>query len=96
MKKIKIVRKIVLISLFTLLLAYFATTKIDNTKTAENIYNDSIYKILEIKSFTNQIESFGSACIISKNEVITNFHVISFRKNNELKIHENIKVRFLT
>jgi S1-C subfamily serine protease len=52
---------------------------------------------VEVKSTTDEIESYGTAVVISnQGELITNFHVISCIQNSEKHIHETILMRLST
>jgi serine protease Do len=81
---------ILTVSLVTLVL-------VDYFKSPKKIFNKNIQSIVELKSTTNEIESFGTAVVISnQGELITNFHVISYIQNSENHIHETILIRLST
>lgn len=65
-------------------------------KSADKIFNDSIYSVVEVKAVTADIgESFGSAVFV-KNDgtLITNAHVVTYKDNAQYFAFENIEIRF--
>ena len=65
-------------------------------KTAEEVFNNSLQSIVEIKADTADIgESFGTAVFV-KNDgtLITNAHVITYKDGGETYSFENIQIRF--
>lgn len=73
---------------------YFLATK---PKEPSGIFNNIKDNILELKAETETIgTSYGSAILISKDGIIiTNAHVISYKKVGETYLFENIEVRFI-
>lgn len=67
---------------------------IDMKKDLTVIFQDSLLGVVEIKASTDDIESFGTAVILSDFELVTNFHVVSFTSHSEIYVHNNIKIRF--
>ena len=65
-------------------------------KTDEQIFNNSIHSIVEIKASTEDVgESFGTAEFISSDgTIITNAHVITYKKMGTYYAFENISIRF--
>lgn len=61
---------------------------------AKILYNKSLKSIVEVKANTRENVSFGTAIFISKNELITNYHVVSYTHESKKYIHENIFIRF--
>lgn len=58
------------------------------------IYNRSLKSIVEVKCNTKEFISFGTAVFFSKNELITNYHVVSYINHSKRENHENIFIRF--
>ena len=67
-----------------------------SNKTDEQVFNNSIYSIVEIKAVTEDVgESFGTAEFISSNgTIVTNAHVITYKKMGAYYAFENISIRF--
>ncbi len=81
---------ILTVSLVTLVL-------VDHLKSPKEIFNKNVQSIVEVKSTTNEFESFGTAVVIShQGELVTNFHVVSYTQNSEKHIHEAILIRLST
>jgi len=91
MKKLSIILSI--ISLITSIIT-LTFILINNSKSAEKIFNKSLNSVVELKATTADLESFGSAVILSNNELVTNFHVISFTSQSITYIHTTIEIRF--
>ncbi len=88
----------VLISIMTIILMFSAVFAMVCYKRMPNtIFKDNIFSIVEVKSTTDEFESFGTAVVISdQGELITNFHVVSYIQNSEKHIHETILIRLST
>ena len=67
-----------------------------NKKTDEQIFNNSTRSIVEIKATTEDVgESFGTAEFISSDgTIVTNAHVITYKKMGTYYAFENISIRF--
>ncbi len=65
-------------------------------KTDEQIFNNSIYSIVEIKASTEDVgDSFGTAEFISSDgTLVTNAHVVIYKKMGTYYAFENISIRF--
>lgn len=61
------------------------------------IFNRTTYSVVEVKSYTGDRESYGSAVVIDKEgNLITNYHVISYSQNNTDYLYENVSIRLAT
>lgn len=70
---------------------------LDFIKSPKQIFQRTIYSIVEVKSNTNEFESFGTAVVINnQGELITNYHVVSYTQNSEKHTHEIILIRLST
>lgn len=72
---------------------------ITNTKpTAQNIFNNSVYSVVEVKAVTENVgESFGTAEFIkSDGTLVTNAHVVTYKKLGETIAFDEIFIRFMT
>ena len=86
-----------IIGITILTLSIVTLVLIDHFKSPKEIFNKNIQSIVELKSTTNEIESFGTAVVISnQGELITNFHVVSYIQSSENHIHETILIRLST
>lgn len=67
-----------------------------NEPTANDIFEDNIYSIVEIKAYTDDVgESFGTAEFIDKGgTLVTNAHVVTYKSLGESVAFENITIRF--
>lgn len=65
-------------------------------KSATDIYNESIYNVVEVKATTESVgESFGTGEVISTDgHIITNAHVITYTKSGEKTAFDNYYIRF--
>lgn len=63
---------------------------------SNDIFNNSIYSIVELKASTEDYgESFGTAEFIDNNgSLVTNAHVVTYKSMNETHIFDNISIRF--
>lgn len=89
-------KAVIILSGFSAVLMLFLVTIVvqDFIKLPKQIFQRSIYSIVEVKSTTNEFESFGTAVVINnQEELITNYHVVSYIQNNEKYIHEVILIR---
>ena len=68
----------------------------ENELTASDVFNNSIYSIVEIKAYTEDVgESFGTAEFIDNNgTLVTNAHVVTYKNLGESIAFENISIRF--
>lgn len=66
------------------------------SKNTDLVYNDYIYSIVEIKATKEEVgESFGTAEFInSDGDLITNAHVVTYKKLGEYYPFENFYIRF--
>ena len=63
-------------------------------KSAPRIYVNTISSVVELKAIDGDIESFGSAVVVSnEGEFITNYHVITYLTNNVNTMYSQIYVR---
>ena len=69
---------------------------VKSDKKAEHIFNNSIYSIVEIKASSEDVgESFGTAEFIgSDGTLITNAHVITYKKMGTYYTFDNLNIRF--
>lgn len=82
----------ILMSCLSLFLIFFRS---DGTLSAEKIYQNNLHTIVEVKSFTDEVIMYGSAvCIDDGGLFITNAHVVSYEEYTEVKLFENIQIRF--
>lgn len=61
------------------------------------LYKQSIESIVELKAFNNSEDispSFGTAVFLEKDILVTNFHILSYTYLNDLRVFENISIRF--
>jgi serine protease Do len=66
-------------------------------KSATNIFQRVVNSVVELKAVDGDNESFGSAIVISGDgELITNYHVVSYKKENEAVIYSHVYVRLAT
>ena len=67
-----------------------------SSQTDEQIFNNSIYSIVEIKASKENVgESFGTAEFISsEGTLVTNAHVVTYKKMGIYYAFENISIRF--
>jgi S1-C subfamily serine protease len=87
----------IFIGITMLTVSFVTLILVDHFKSPKEIFNKNIQSIVEVKSTTNEIESFGTAVVISnQGELITNFHVISYIQNSDKHIHETILIRLST
>jgi len=86
-----------IIGITILAMSFAILLLVDHFKSPKEIFNKNIQSIVEVKSTTDEIESFGSAVVISnQGELITNFHVVSYTQNSEKYIHKVILIRLST
>ena len=90
-------RKTLITSIILNLILIIGTTiffTIEYNKKPNNIFSKNINSVVEIKSTTNDIESYGSGVVVeSEKFIITNLHVISYTQIEETLIHNKILVR---
>lgn len=86
-KKTVIMFLTVLSFLFMVSLKYYIYTP-------SKIYNKSLNSVVELKATTGNIESFGTAVFLSEDELITNYHVVSYISNSIYYDHDQIEIRF--
>ncbi len=97
-KKITFVTLFVLVSIISVvslsLNIYFLATK---PKTASGIFNICKESVVELKAETASYgTSYGTGEIIDKNgTIVTNAHVISYKKAGENYVFESISIRFI-
>lgn len=90
-------RYMLLSSMITTIIFFSVFFMIDYTKKPSTIFNKTIYSIVEVKSYTNDIESYGTAVVIDREgNLITNYHVISYSINNVDYLYENVSIRLAT
>ena len=96
-KKITFIVVFVLVSIFSVvslgLNIYFLVTE---PKSAGDIFNDCQESVLEIKAESETIgTSYGSGEIINKDgTIVTNAHVVTYKKLTETLVFENVYIRF--
>lgn len=91
MRKISLFLSVISFAVSILLTSVFFIKK---SKTTQDMFQESLTSIVEVKAFTGDIESFGTAVIVSNTELITNFHVVSYTNHSITYIHTNIEIRF--
>lgn len=64
--------------------------------TANEIYNDCLYNVVEVKAVSERIgESFGTGEIVSADgKVVTNAHVVTYTRLSTVNEFENYYIRF--
>ncbi len=96
-KKITFIVVFVLVSIISVvslgLNIYFLVTE---PKSAGDIFNDCQESVLEIKAESETIgTSYGSGEIINKDgTIVTNAHVVTYKKLTETLVFENVYIRF--
>lgn len=63
-------------------------------KAPDKIFDKTVTSVVELRATSDEIESFGTAVIISDTELITNFHVISYTNQGISNIHSLLEIRF--
>lgn len=63
-------------------------------KAPDKIFDKTITSVVELRATSDEIESFGTAVIISNTDLITNFHVISYTNQGTSNIHSLLEIRF--
>jgi len=61
---------------------------------SSTIFQNSLPSVVEVKASTGDVESFGTAVVLSESELVTNFHVVSYIFQSVTNIHQDIKIRF--
>lgn len=76
--------------------AFFIVKNVNNEKSANDVFNSSIYSIVEIKAETEDVgESFGTAEFVNSDGIlVTNAHVITYKNLGETISFDNISIRF--
>ena len=74
-----------------LLLILFLTSK---EKNPNEIFNQNIGSIVEVKAYEDDYESYGSGVFVDETHFITNAHVIKKEKSGIPYILEKIEIRF--
>lgn len=93
MKKICIILSIVIALLLGLII--FLSIKLFSNPSAENIYKNSQYNVVEIKAYNDDTISYGSAVLLDdKGTFVTNAHLILYKESGTAKIFSNICIRF--
>ena len=82
-----------LISILSLILHF---VPISQVLSAEEIYKQCLYNVVEVKATSENIgESFGTAEIISENgTLVTNAHVVTYKRLSTVNTFENYFIRF--
>lgn len=99
--------KSVVFSIFTLVISIICTcvtlgaifvldSKLDLANCEENIYNESLSSVVELKAVTNSIgESYGSAFFVSESgHLVTNAHVVTFNRSGQIIAFDEFYIRF--
>lgn len=64
-------------------------------KEKSQIYKDALLSIVEVKAVTESVgESFGTAEFVGDGKLITNAHVVTYKKLGETFAFDNIYIRF--
>ena len=71
---------------------------IDSTKSADELFEDSLLSIVEVKAFSDDIgESLGTAEFVGKDGIlVTNAHVVTYTELGESFAFDEISIRFAT
>lgn len=86
---------LILILLISLIFLIIFNKK--NNFSANDIFNKNIASVVELKAFDDEeTVSYGSAVAIEDNLLITNAHVLSYKKNLVLKNFDNVQIRLAT
>lgn len=81
------------ISIISLILNFVPRS---NTLTAEEIYNQCLYNVVEVKAESQNVgESFGTAELISdEGTLVTNAHVVTYTRLNTVYTFDSYFIRF--
>lgn len=76
----------------------FLMHKKENESTAQDIFNNNIYSVVEIKAYSEDVgESFGTAEFIdNQGTLVTNAHVVTYTKLNIRYTFDKFYIRFAT
>lgn len=88
-------QQILLVFLF--IIAFLLVYKKSNpNKSIENVYYEATKSIVELKASSEKVgESYGTAVVIgSKGYMVTNMHVLSFKRNSKRELFDKIYIRF--
>lgn len=85
-----------ILNLTALSFALFFQIKNSQEITANEIFNNNIYGIVEVKAYSEDIgESFGTAEFIdNEGRLVTNAHVVTYSNLNQLNTFEHYYIRF--
>lgn len=69
----------------------------NNEVDANKIYNININSVVEIKAFDDEdTVSYGSAVAIDEDKLITNAHILYYKKNTQIKTFDYVQIRLAT
>lgn len=87
---------IVLVVLMSITFSFVLYLQHDKNISQEKLFTESIRSVVEVKATTENVgESFGSAVFVSKDgTLVTNAHVVTYKKLGETNVFENISIRF--
>lgn len=91
MHKISFILSVISFILSIFIFTLFLTSQ---TKSLTEIFEDSLSSIVEVKAYTADLESFGTAVILFDGELVTNYHIISYTNQSITYLHNNIEIRF--
>lgn len=61
---------------------------------ANEVYNESIEYIVELKSQSNDDVSYGTAVMLEDDIFVTNAHLITYKKGGIYVLFDNVYIRF--
>lgn len=79
---------------FVLSLLVFTLFLTNQEKPLTRIFKESLSSVVEVRAYTADLESFGTAVILSNGKLVTNFHIISYTNQSKTYVHNNIEIRF--
>lgn len=87
---------VIVILLVNLSLSVFTNFNINKNITADQIFNQSMHSVVEIKASTQEVgESFGSAVFVCDDgTLVTNAHVVTYKQMDEYYEFDTIEIRF--
>ena len=97
-KKYKIINAIVVALCFIAIATIIIVQICLKPLTPQKIYSDNLNSVVEIKATSESVgESYGTAVFINKDgTLITNTHVVTYKKMGELHAFDSYEIRFAT
>ena len=87
---------VIVILLVNISLNLFASFNKDKNITAEELFNQAMHSVVEVKASTQEVgESFGSAVFVCDDgTLVTNAHVVTYKQMEEYYEFDTIEIRF--